>query len=844
MRRAIPVGRLGGPLGGNGLTSAAARDRRGIFGPNDIVEVTRNPWWTIVRETSRDPMIWFLVGTGVLYAALGDRAEALTLFAALVPLGGMDAFLHRRTQASTEGLSTRLAVTAVVMRDGQPVQVTASEVVPGDTAIVAAGQAFPADGLVVAGDDMQADESSLTGEAYPVRKTPMTELPPGLDEPIVDAEHLCFAGTRLLTGRARVRVAFTGGDTLYGEIVRSAAGGAHARTPLQAAVASLVARLVVAATLMCLLLAFVRLRQGRGWLDALMSAVTLAVAALPEEFPIAFTFFLGVGVYRLARRHALVRRAVSVENIGRVTCICSDKTGTLTEGRLRVSQLLPADDATEDLLMRIASIASRRETGDPLDAAILDEASARGGRARPEVVSTYPFTEDRRRETAIVRDHGGLLAASKGSPETLLPMSMLDAAGRAMWEERVARLAGGGQKVIACAWRSLDESSWPGGEPARGFHLAGLLVCEDAVRGGVPEAIRSCREAGIHTIMVTGDHPATARAIARDIGLGDGEPRVISGDDLDQRLRRGRTGMRDVDVIARAVPAQKLGLVRALQSQGEIVAVTGDGVNDVPALQAADVGIAMGERGTRSAREIASIVLLDDNFRSIVRAIAEGRQLFRNLQLGFHYLLVIHIGLVLTATLIPLAGYPLLYLPIHIVWLESIIHPTAMLCFQELPSSDRLRQVPARREARFFSPREWTVIVLGGLLLTAVIVAGYDRSLADSGRVEHARAMALATFSLATALLAATLSRLRTGTARIVTLATTVASAGLIQVPGLAARVHVDPLHLDDWAVVVAGSVLAIAIPQAALALLRAQQKRTNLPPPQFLRLAPPAGPA
>ena len=844
MRRAIPVARLGGPLDDqDGLTSAAARDRVGTFGPNDIVEVTRNPWRAIVRETTRDPMIWFLVGTGALYAALGDRAEALTLFAALVPLAGMDAFLHRRTQASTEGLSSRLAVTAVVIRDGQSAQVSAAEVVPGDTVIVAAGQSFPADGIVVAGEDMQADESSLTGEAYPVRKAPIVELPPGSDEPIVDAEHLCFAGTRLLTGRARVRVAFTGGDTLYGEIVRSAAGGAHARTPLQAAVADLVTKLVLVATLMCLLLAFVRLRQGHGWLDAVMSAVTLAVAALPEEFPIAFTFFLGVGVYRLARRHALVRRAVSVENIGRVSCICSDKTGTLTEGRLRVSQVLPADEATEDLLMRIASIASRRETGDPLDAAILDEASTRGGPALPEAVSTYPFTEDRRRETAIIREGGGLLVASKGSPETLLAMSILDAAARAMWDERVARLADGGQKIIACAWRSLDEGGWSGEEPARGFHLAGLLVCEDAVRDGVPEAIRSCREAGIHAIMVTGDHLATAHAIAREIGLGEGTPRVISGDELDERLRQGGPGLRDVDVIARAVPAQKLALVRALQSQGEVVAVTGDGVNDVPALQAADVGIAMGERGTRSAREIASIVLLDDNFRSIVRAIAEGRQLFRNLQLGFHYLLVIHIGLVLTATLIPLAGYPLLYLPIHIVWLEAMVHPTAMLVFQELPSGDRLRQVPPRREARFFSGREWTAIALGGLLLTGVIVFGYDRSLAGFGRVEHARAMALAIFSLASASLAAALSGLRTRASWIVTFATAAASVALIQVPGLAALVHVDPLHLDDWVAAVAGSLLAVGIPQAALAFFRAQQKRTNLPPPQFLRLAPPPGP-
>ena len=844
MRRAIPIRRLGGPLDLLGLTAAAARERRATFGPNDIVEVTRNPWQAIVRDTIRDPMIWFLVGTGSLYAALGDHTEALTLFAALVPLAGMDAFLHRRTQASTEGLSSRLAVTATVVRDGRPVTVPAGDVVPGDGAIVTAGQAFPADGVVVAGEDMQADESSLTGEAYPVRKTALRELPPGSDEPLVESEHLCFAGTRLLTGRAQVRVAFTGRDTLYGEIVRSAAAGAHARTPLQAAVASLVARLSVAATAMCVILALVRLWQGHGWLDALMSAVTLAVAALPEEFPIALTFFLGVGVYRLARRHALVRRAVSVENIGRVTCICSDKTGTLTEGRLRVSRLLPADDTTEDFLLRMAGIASRAETGDPLDAAILAEAAARGCPAAPEGAATYPFTEHRRRETAIVRDGERLLAASKGSPETILSMATLDAADRAMWEQRVARLAGGGEKVIACAWRPLDEAAPSGAEPGRDFRFLGLLVCEDRVRDGVPEAIRSCREAGIHTIMVTGDHASTARAIARAIGLGGDEPRVITGDALDGLLRDGRTEMREVDVVARAVPAQKLGLVRALQSRGEIVAVTGDGVNDVPALQAADVGIAMGERGTRSAREIASIVLLDDNFRSIVRAIAEGRQLFRNLQLGFHYLLVVHIALVLTATLIPLAGYPLLYLPIHIVWLEAIVHPTAMLVFQELPSGDGVGPAAPRGKARFFSSREWAVIALGGLLLSGVILFGYDRSLAGSGGVEHARAMALAIFSMASAALAAALSGLRTRASRVVTVMTAAASVALIQVPRLAALVHVDPLHPDDWAAAVAGSVLAVAIPLAALAFFRAQQTRAQAAPPQFFRPAPPPAPS
>jgi Ca2+-transporting ATPase len=556
---------------------------------------------------------------------------------------------------------------------------------------------------------------------------------------------------------------------------------------------------------MCVLLAAVRYRQGHGLLDAALSAVTLAVAALPEELPVAFTFFLGVGVFRLARRRALVRRAVSVENLGRVTCICADKTGTITEGRLRVTEWLPAGTAGEGRLVAIAAAASRRETGDPLDAAILDAAAAKGAAPPGEVLATFPFTEDRRRETAVVRGADGRLsAATKGSPEVVLPLAAPPDAEE--WTARVAALAAGGHKVIACAWRELDPASWRGDEPAAGYRLAGLVVCADAVRPGVAEAIARCRDGGIRTIMVTGDHPATALAVAREIGLGGGSPRVVQGDDLDGPLRP------DVDVIARAMPAQKLGLVRGLQAAGEIVAVTGDGVNDVPALQAADVGIAMGERGTRSAREVASIVLLDDDFGTIVDAVAEGRQLFANLKLSYHYLLVFHIALVVPATVLPLLGLPLLYLPVHIVWLETIVHPTAMLVFQELPARDRLRPVRARRAARVFTPREWVVIGATGLLLAALILLAYARSL-DAGGVAHARATAVASLAVASAALAAWSSRLRTWSSRVITGLTVAGSAAIIQSPALARLLHVTPLHRDDWALAAAGTLAAVALP-------------------------------
>ncbi|MBI2161843.1 MAG: cation-transporting P-type ATPase [Candidatus Rokubacteria bacterium] len=836
MRRALPTERLPDAwLTERGLASAEADARRRRYGANDIVEAPPAAFWDVARDTAKDPMLWFLVGTSTLYAAVGQGVEALTLLAAIVPLAGMDVYLHRRTQASTEGLVSRLAASARVVRDGAPREVPARDVVAGDLALVGSGEPFPADGIIVAGAELQADEGALTGEAYPVSKRPVVagsaspacseggllETRAGSvrndnSEVFVEHEHWGFAGTRLLTGSAALRVVFTGGETVYGEIVRSAAPGARARTPLQSAIASLVTVLLTVASVLCLIMAWARLRQGYGWVDALVSAVTLATAALPEEFPVVFTFFLGVGVYRLARRQTLVRRAVSVENIGRVSCICADKTGTITEGRLHLTHLLPAPELAAPRLLFFAAIASRGDSGDPLDAAILREAEGQGAPALPvEQLAIFPFTEGRKRESAIVRDpDGALVAAAKGATEAILAMCELGEGEREAWNHRMLKLAGEGHRVIGCAWRPLDERVWiPGAdELTHRYRFAGLLAFEDPVRESVAHAVGLCREGLIHTIMVTGDHPLTARAVAREVGLGGTEPVVISGDEIEARVARGEGAtLRRVDVIARAAPAQKLALVKALQEAGEIVAVTGDGVNDVPALQAADVGIAMGERGTRSAREVAAIVLLDDNFRTIVRAIGEGRQLFRNLQLSFLYLLMVHVPLVITAAFVPLAGYPLLYLPVHIVWLELIIHPTALLVFQELPASERLQPVAAGGPARFFSTRDWAVIAAVGGLLTAFVVAGYLTSLGEGGRVEHGRAMALAILTLASAALTAALSGLRTWTARAVAGGTIVLSVALVHTPVLARLLHLEPLHLGDWLLAVVAALVACA---------------------------------
>jgi Ca2+-transporting ATPase len=795
-----------------GLSAAEVTERRARFGANAIVEQPRGAWRELLLETARDPMIWLLLGTALLYAAIGDPDQALILAAAIVPLAGMDAWLHRRTRVSTEGLRSRLASRAITMRDGAAHTVPAVELVPGDLVRLAPGEPLPADGLIVRGDELQVDESALTGESVPARKVPITRL----TGPVIDAAHWGFAGTRLLAGDALMRVVATGAGTLYGEIVRGALAGARGRTRLQQAIDRLVFRLVIVAVILCVALGAARLLQGYGPGDALLSAVTLAVAAIPEEFPVVFTFFLGVGVMRLARRRALVRRAIAVEDIGRVSCLCMDKTGTLTEGRLRLAHRIAAEGADERELLHFAALASRSETGDPLDVAILQ--SARAGPEADARVALFPFTEDRRRETAVWRESPGggrLLAVCKGAPETVLSRCAIDPAVAAEWRRRAGELATA-HKVIACASREIDAAGSAGEEPDRGFRFAGLLAFEDPLRPGADEAVRRAQRAGMRLVLVTGDHPAYALAIAAEVGIDrDGGSPAVLGEQLEAAIREGGAAfLADLRVVARALPAQKLLLVRALQDAGEVVAVTGDGVNDVPALKAADVGIAMGESATQSAREAGAIVLLDDELRTIVNAVAEGRQLYRNLRLSFAYLLIVHLPLVSMAALIPLLGYPLLFLPIHIVWLELVIHPTAMLSFQAPARSRPGNDTPARR-ARFFGARDWVAIAAAGALASAGLWTGFMLAL-DSGGIGHARSVALVALVSASLAVSALLTGLATRAARVIAVLTALSAVALTQWPPAAAALAVEPLHAGDWLFALATGLLA-AVPAVLL---------------------------
>lgn len=811
--RDIPADRLPTFSAADQGLSAAQVEAQRAHGFNDIVALAASGWRVVARETARDPMLWFLVLTAGLFGLLGQATESVTLLVAMVPLLGMDAFLHRRTAASSAGLASRLASTARVLRDGAWQDIPSRELVPGDLAEVTPGEYFPADGLLMSGVGLQVDESALTGESMPVAKRVLepADLPAGR----ASDDHWGTAGTRLLTGTARLRVVCIGNQTRYGEIARVATEGSHAATPLQKAISELVYVLLGVAIVMCVVLAAVRLWHGHGWIDAVLSAVTLAVAVLPEEFPVVYTFFLGVGVFRLARKKALVRRAVAVENIGRVTCIVSDKTGTITAGSLVLAHRTPADEQDDVSVLQVATFAARPDSGDPLDQAL----HAAAGSLPPATrLADFPFTEARRRETVVWRGAAGETTAfTKGAPETVMAACTLPAQARAEWLDRVEAYAGSGHKVIACALRELPATEAVAAEPGEGFRFAGLLAFEDPVRVGVREAIAECMAAGMRVIMVTGDHPATAAAIAREIGLGGVQPKVVVLDPEDDAgAALGANG--DVDVVARATPLQKLALVQALQAKGELVAVTGDGVNDVPALRLADIGVAMGERGTQSAREVAPVVLLDDNFRTIVDAVAEGRQLFQNLRLAFAYLLLVHLPLVIGAAVIPLMGLPLLFLPIHIVWLELVIHPTAMLAFQSLPARGPLAPVQRHRHARFFSTASWLGIGLVGSLVSVAVVWSYLHALAADQDVEHARTMALAMLLLASAAFTTGLTLLRQATARWVVFGTLASVVTLVQTPAVSHLLSLRPLHSADWAWVAAASAL-IAVLSFGLAV-------------------------
>jgi Ca2+-transporting ATPase len=709
--------------GPSGLSKAEAAARLAADGPNALPAGPRRTMLHMVLAMVREPMFLLLIVGGLLYLLLGDLREGLFLFAMVLVTIGLTLHQEGKTERALHALRDLGRARARVIRDGETGPVDSRTVVRGDLLVVAEGDRIAADAVLVSGSEVQADESLLTGESLPVRKLP-ADGEPAAAPPGGDDLPFLYSGTLMVKGHGIARVIATGAHSEIGRIGAVLGTLAPERSPLQKQTARLVTFFaVLGLSLSVMLVVFYGLRND-DWLQALLAGIALAMSMLPEEFPVVLTVFPALGAWRLARLQVLTRRLAAIETLGATSVLCVDKTGTLTENRMTVS-VLHADGQQFDLagdaplperfnaLAEFAILASADAPFDPMENAFHAVGKHYPQVARHEgwtLACEYPLTPQLRAMTHAWRTpaDAALVVAAKGAPEAIATLCRLDGARRDALVDAAEAMANQGLRVLGVARAGHGDEPCPASQQDFAFSLLGLIGLSDPLRADIPEAVRECREAGVRVVMITGDYPATACAIARQAGL-DGED-VLSGDQL-EALDQGALVARlaHTNVCARITPTQKLRIVQALKAGGAIVAMTGDGVNDAPALSAANVGIAMGRRGTDVAREAAALVLLDDRFASIVKAIRAGRQIFNNMQKSMTYILAVHMAIAGTALLPVLLGWPMMLDPVHIVFLQLLIDPACALAFENEPAEpDLMRRPPRRPDAAIFAG--WTVL--------------------------------------------------------------------------------------------------------------------------------------
>ena len=718
-----------------GLGTAEARRRLRRYGANVLPQDRPHSPLALLLDALREPMLALLAAAAALYWLLGDAAEAAVLGGSVALVVANTVYQAGKTQKALAALRELSSPQARVLRDGRAIVCDARELVPQDVILLGPGDRVPADAVLIDSAGLRVDESLLSGESVAAEKQVAEIAGAGA----MPSAARVFAGTLVVAGQALARVDATGAATCVGRIGAALRDIAPERTPMQREIDRAVVLFAALGLAFCALVTFAYVGSGRGgWLDALLAGLTLAIANIPEEFPVVLTLFLALGAWRLAAVQVLVRRPPAIETLGAVSVLCVDKTGTLTENRMRIAALAtPAGTwhaagpherppAAFGDLLRIAARASEQTPVDPMETAIADAAIAEAGDAdaatAPWHLRAYPLDRG-----LLAVSHawqctdGSRFIASKGAPEAVAELCRLSGAARDALLAGVAAAAQQGLRLLAVARAEVaPAAALPQSPRELRFELCGWLGFADPLRDGVTAAIAAATAAGVRIIMITGDHPATAASIARAAGLPAAQ--VTTGDQLaafdDAQLA---ACLQHCQVFARIAAEQKLRLVRALRSQGHVVAMTGDGVNDGPALKAAHVGIAMGRRGTDVAREAAQLVLLDDNFVSVVNGIRLGRQIYANIRRALRYILAVHVPVVAMAVLPLLLGGPLVLFPVHIVFLELVIDPACTLVFERQPArSDPLAQPPRAAGQRLISRR----LLAAGLLEGAAATLG------------------------------------------------------------------------------------------------------------------------
>jgi Ca2+-transporting ATPase len=741
----------------NGLQEGAAPQWRGLTqgevgarlrneGYNELPTARRRNIPAIALEVLREPMFLLLVSAGAIYLLLGNPGDATMLLGFVFVVMGITIYQEYKTERVLEALRDLTSPRALVQRDGSVQRIPGREVVRGDILFLSEGDRVAADGVLLDCNDFAADESLLTGESVPVRKRAGTETaqmlaPGGDDSPCV------YSGSMVVGGRGVARVLATGVYTEIGKIGRALQQQGHHATLLQREIGRLVRNLAIIGVMLSLLLVLIYGITHGDWLRGLLSGITLAMSILPEEYPVVLTVFLAMGAWRISRHRVLTRRIPTVEALGSATVLCVDKTGTLTHNRMTVQQLVVGDAAFDagraaelpeafHELVEFAILSSEVEPFDPMEKALHDLgrrflADTEHLHGDWELVHEYSLSPELLALSHVwrARGHREYVVAAKGSPEAVADLCHLDQAQLASLGKQVDALAAQGMRVLGVARADYGGEVWPDFQHDFDFRFIGLVGLADPVRPGVAAALQECATAGIRVAMITGDYPATAQAIAREAGLNAGKGGIITGSELekmDDATLRER--VHQSNIFARMVPEQKLRLVNALKANGEVVAMTGDGVNDAPALKAAHIGIAMGERGTDVAREAAALVLLDDDFASIVRAVRIGRSIFDNLRKAMAYIFAVHLPIAGLALIPLLLGWPPVFEPIHIVFLEMIINPACSIAFEaEAAEEDVMSRPPRARNQPLFSARVFWLSLLQSLalLLASLAVMGY-----------------------------------------------------------------------------------------------------------------------
>ena len=737
-----------------GLSAAEAAKRLARFGPNELPGRRRRGVLRIVLDALKEPLLLLLIAASGIYVVLGDIHESSLLVALTLFDLGIVIYQDRKTERALEALRDLSSPHANVVRDGAVLRIPGREVVPGDVLVMGEGERVAADGWVLAAANLAADESLLTGESVPVGKALAGEAPyPEPPRPGGDGLAFVFSGTLVVRGQAVALAVRTGTGTEIGRIGHSLSTLEGEEPRIGGTTRRLTFNLTIFAALVSVFVAGLQLHRSGDWLGALLSGITTAMAMLPEELPIVLTVFLTLGAWRIARRQVLTRQLAAIESLGAATVLCTDKTGTLTANRMAVTALvsgthefrLPAKGALPKHALALIETGARASdvlATDPMERAF-QHAAADHGLAVPAMPDRLYGLSAALLAVVHARKLPGRNAydiAAKGAPEAIAVLCGLDEIARAELLKQTSALAADGLRVLAIA-HGVHAEGLP--ETARGFslNLLGLVGLSDPVRATVPAAVAECRSAGIRVVMVTGDYPATARAIAREAGIGDGG--IVTGNELDElEDRELLPRLVKTSIFARVLPEQKLRIVNALKSSGEIVAMTGDGVNDAPALKSAHVGIAMGGRGTDVAREAAALVLLDDAFESIVAAVRLGRRIFDNLRKAISYILAVHVPIAGAAIVPLLLGWPVLFFPAHIVFLELVIDPACSIAFEVEPEEPGIMRRPPRDpSAAMFALRDIGLSLALGVVGLVSVLAAYAAALAAGSLEDAARAV-------------------------------------------------------------------------------------------------------